>query len=345
MIGRRTVLAGLSAVPLAAFPMATSAAAPLPRIGGIVRVDPAMDDVVAADSPIEVLGSGYVWAEGPVWVPPSAPNSGFLLFSDVPSNIVHRWQPGRPVEPFLDPSGHARPVPDAIREGGSNGLAIDRAGYLLMADSGNRAIVRMDLKTRRRTTLASQFEGKRFNSPNDLAVAPDGSIWFTDPPYGLKDAEKSPLRELDFNGLYRLAPDGGLMAVDRGMHRPNGVALSPDGRTLYVAMSDEARPQILAWSLGGDGLPTGPSRVFHDFSDGVKQKLPGLPDGLKCDREGRVYATGPGGVTVLDRTGKVLGTISTGGPIANCGFGEDGRTLFLTAWKQLARVRLKASGW
>ncbi|TPE60601.1 SMP-30/gluconolactonase/LRE family protein [Sandaracinobacter neustonicus] len=335
-LGRRALLAGFAAMPLAARAESIGS-----HIGGIARLDPALDDVVAADSPIQVLGSGYGWAEGPVWVR----QGGYLLFSDVPGNIVWRWREGRPPERFLDPSGHARPVPDGIREGGANGLAIDGDGRLLLADSGNRNLQRLDLQSGARTVLASHWQGKRFNSPNDLVVAKDGAIYFTDPPYGLADGDKSPLKELEFNGLFRLGPDGVLSLLDRSLHRPNGVALSPDGLTLYLALSDEARPEILAYVLGADGMPQGAPRLFRSFADEAKAKQPGLPDGLTTDREGRVYATGPGGVNVLTPDGKLLGRISTGFPIANCAFGEDGRTLFLTSWKLLARVRLKAAGW
>ena len=232
-----------------------------------------------------------------------------------------------------------------IREPGVNGIAVDGKGGLVMADSGNRCIARLDLASGRRTVLVDRFEGKRFNSPNDVAVAADGAIWFTDPPYGLADAEKSALRELDFNGVYRLAPDGRLTLVDRSQHRPNGLALSPDGRNLYLALSDEARPQILVYRLGADGLPADGWTLFHDATPQARQGLPGLPDGLKVDRDGRVFASAPGGVHVPSPEGRLLGIISTGGPVANCAFGEDGRSLFLTSHRILARVRLKASGW
>lgn len=332
---RRTVLAGIAALPVAA------RAKPGERVGSITRLDPALDEVVATDSPIEVIGEGYSWAEGPAWVK----EGGFLLFSDPPNNIMYRWRPGGQPEKFLHPSGHPLPVPPGIREPGVNGIALDGQGRLVMADSGNRCIARLDLETGKRTVLVDRFEGKRFNSPNDVTVGADGAIWFTDPPYGLAEAEKSPLRELDFNGVCRLSPEGKLAVIDRSQRRPNGIALSPDGRTLYLALSDESRPQILSYKLGVDGLPLAAPTLFHDATPQAKQGLPGLPDGLKVDREGRVFATAPGGVHVLSPQGKLLGLISTGGAVANCCFGEDGRALFLTSHKILARVRLKSSGW
>lgn len=349
LIGRRGFVAGLAALPVAgrAAVPAGEAAVPAGEIGSILRLDPALDAVVDADSPIEVIGSGYTWAEGPVWVKagPAGDSGGFLLFSDPPNNIVHRWKPGGVPERFLHPSGHALPVPAGIREPGVNGMAPDGRGQLVLADSGNRLVARLDPATGTRSTLVERFEGKRFNSPNDVAVAADGAIWFTDPPYGLADAEQSPLRELDFNGVYRLGADGRLTLVDRSRHRPNGIALSPDGRSLYLALSDEARPQILVYRLGADGLPVAAAALFHDAGPQARQGLAGLPDGMKVDREGRVYATAPGGVHVLTPEGRLIGILSTGGPVSNCAFGEDGRTLFLTSQRIVARVRLKASGW
>lgn len=327
---RRAVIGGIAGLAL------TSPLRAQTLPSGITRLDPALDAIVDTAAPVEQLATGYRWAEGPVWVE----RGGYLLFSDVPSNIAWRWTAAEGARPFLDPSGFAGPMPAGIREGGSNGLAIDAKGRLVMADSGTRAIAAVDLATKRKTLLAERFEGKRFNSPNDLAIARSGAIYFTDPPYGLAEGDTSPLRELAFNGLYRLAPDGSLAVLDRSHHRPNGVALSPDERTLYLALSDEKRPEVLAYSLDDRGLPTG-MRLFHDMRAQLAAGAPGLPDGIKVDRAGNVYATGPGGVHVCAPDGRPLGIIATGKAIANCAFGEGGRSLFLTSHDMLARVRLK----
>lgn len=332
---RRAALAGLAVLPLA------PGLARAETVGRITRFDAGLDAVVDVGTPIEVLGTGYTWSEGPVWVK----DGGYLLFSDVPANVCYRWKQGEGVTRFLEPSGLAGPVPAGIREAGANGLAIDTQGRLIMADSGSRAIFALDLATKKKTPLADRFEGKRFNSCNDVAIRRDGTIYFTDPPYGLAEGDASPLKELAFNGVFRRTPDGTVHLVDKGLKRPNGVALSPDQRTLYVAMSDEARPEILAYALDGQGATTGAPRVFHDFRAALARKLPGLPDGLKVDKAGRVFATGPGGVYVLSPEGKALGLIATGKATANCAFGEDGRTLFLTSHDTLARVRLKSPGW
>ena len=333
MIARRHVLAGLAATAI------VGRAAAAATIGGVTRLDPALDRFVAAGATIEILGTGYRWAEGPVW----SPREQALLFSDVPANVVHRWTRAGGVTQLLSPSGLQTAVPSGIREAGANGLAFDREGRLLIADSGTRAIVRLDLRTQKRVVLADRFGGKRFNSPNDLVVAASGAIYFTDPPYGLAEGDTSPLREQPRNGVYRLAPDGTVALVDGELHRPNGVGLSPDGRTLYVSLSDEKRPEILAYPLGRDGLPTG-RRVFCDLRADLARGLPGLPDGMDVDRSGRVLATGPGGVHVLAPDGRRLGLIATGKAVANCCVGEDGRSLFMTSSDMLARVRLIGSG-
>lgn len=219
MIDRRMMLAGLAAVPLLD---AVGAAAKAPVIGTVRRLDPALDRIVAPGASVTRLAEGFRWAEGPVWVP----GSNCLLFGDPPSNTVHRWTAAKGVEIFLRPSGLQTPVPAAIREPGLNGLALDARGWLIAADSGSRAIVRIDLATRQRETLADRFDGKRFNSPNDLCVARSGAIYFTDPTYGLAEGDDLPLREVAWCGLYRLSPDGRVDLLDRSHRRPNGVALA-----------------------------------------------------------------------------------------------------------------------
>ena len=249
------------------------------------------------------------------------------------------------MEPFLDPSGLAGAIPPGIREAGANGLAIDADGALVIADSGTRAITRVNLSTRQRTILVDRYDGKRFNSCNDLAIGRDGSIYFTDPPYGLADGDDSPLKELAFNGVYRLPRGGAPQLLDDSLRRPNGIALVPGGDRLYVGCSDDAAPEIRVYDLARDGTVKGAGRRFIDFSDELARKLPGLPDGLKVARTGHVFATGPGGVHVIAPDGRKLGYISTGKPVANCAFGEDGRTLFLTSSDIVARLRLKITAW
>jgi gluconolactonase len=288
---------------------------------------------------IEALAGGFVWSEGPVWVREGA----YLLLSDVPANRMYRWSPTDGLCVFLDPSGHPDADAPGFREPGSNGLIPGPPGTILVADHGNRAIARLELATKRKTLLATHYEGRRFNSPNDLVRAADGSILFTDPPYGLEGLDRSPLKEQPVNGVYRLRPGGEAELMIATMTFPNGLVLSPDERTLYVANSDPRRAVILAFALDERGEIVG-ERVFADMTALAASGLPGLPDGMAIDAGGTLFATGPGGVHILAPTGARLGRIDTGTAIANCAFGEDGRTLFLASHGILARVRTRTRG-
>ncbi|QSQ45765.1 SMP-30/gluconolactonase/LRE family protein [Xanthomonas translucens pv. translucens] len=332
----------LAAAVLALFACCAKRQPPAPRfpvIGHVTAFDPAFADTVAADARIERIAEGFTWSEGPAWVR----DGGYLLFNDVPQNTMYRWSERDGLSVFLKPSGYAGPPLEALREAGANGLQAEPSGSVLLADSGNRSIARLDPATRRRTPLASAYDGHRFNSPNDLVRRSDGVVFFTDPPYGLKDGDTSPVKELRFNGVYRLDPDGSVHLLDDSLKLPNGIALSPDERTLYVANSDPARPIWTAYTLDARGAVTG-KRIFADASDIVGDANPGLPDGMAVASDGRLFATGPGGVLVFAPDGRRLGRIETGGPVANCAFGDDGRTLYMTSHTILARVRVKATG-
>ena len=305
----------------------------------IDRWDPAMDAIVPADFRIEKLAEGFGWAEGPIWVK----KGGYLLFTDVPGNKMWKWSEKGGLEKFLDPSGAADPDPAVWREAGANGLAILDSKSILLADTGNRMIQKLDLATKTKTPFATAFDGKKFSSPNDVARMKSGVVFFTDPPYGFKKFDEAPEKEISFNGVYRRGKDGQVTVVEQELHRPNGVALSPDQRTLYVAQSDPARPIIMAYSLDRKGQVTG-KREFAHFSDLVAAGAPGLPDGLAVAKDGTIFTTGPGGVIVLSADGKRLGRISNGKPTANCKFGDDGRTLYLTSHDTLARIRLNVAG-
>ena len=326
---RRALIAAALALPIAA-----RAGAQGPAVE-IVRSSPRLDTILPRDAGVELLGSGYRWTEGPVWVP----GRNWLLFSDVPQNRIWRWRRGRGVDLFLSPSGLAGAVPPSIREAGANGLALDSQGRLLMADSGSRTLARFDLATRKKTVLASRYAGKRFNSPNDMAVARDGSVYFTDPPYGLTDDDRSPLREQKINGVYRRMADGSVRLIDGEHRRPNGIGLSPDGATLYVQLSDEARPELLAYRLDRGGMPTGVSRLF-DYRADLASGGPGLPDGMEVGAKGNLFVSGPGGLHILAPDGERLGIVRLGRAISNCAIGEGGRSLFLTASDSVVRLPL-----
>lgn len=285
-----------------------------------------------------MLADGFTWAEGPVWV-----REGYLLFSDVPKNRIYRWAPGSPAASiFLEPSGGT--ATKGFREPGSNGLKPGGPGVILVADSGSRAIASLDLRTKAKRFLAERFGGKRLNSPNDLAVGPDGAIWFTDPPYGLEGVDESPLKEQSANRVYRLAPDGKVAAVESDLHFPNGIAFSPDGRTLYVSNSDPKKAVIVAFDVSPRGKVSR-RRVFADMTALAEKGLPGLPDGMTVDERGNLWATGPGGIHVLTPQGRELGLISTGVAISNCTFGgQDGRTLFMTSTHAIAALQTNVRG-
>jgi gluconolactonase len=212
-----------------------------------------------------------------------------------------------------------------------------------MCDHGNRSVARLDLATRRKEFLATHFEGRRFNSPNDLVLGSDGSIWFTDPPYGLAGLDASPLKEQPVNGVYRRHPKRDIELMVTDMSFPNGILLSPDERTLYVANSDPARAVVLAFQIGAGGA-LGAAEVFADMTDLARQGLPGLPDGMAVDKAGNLFVTGPGGVHIFSPGGARLGSIDTGTSIANCAWGEDGRSLFLASSHMLARIRTRTRG-
>lgn len=344
MTSRRAVLAASAALIAGGRSMtAQAAASAYPRIGRIRRLSPELDAIIAPDAVIEQLADGMVWSEGPVWIR----EGRYLLFSDVPANTIYRWSETDGKTVFLQPSGYDGPPTKIFREPGSNGMTLNLAGELLICDHGNRAVTQVDLATKKKTVIVDRFQGKRLNSPNDLVVARRdalrGSIYFTDPPYGLEGLDASPVKELTFNGVYLRRPSGELMVVDDKLTFPNGLALSPDEKRLYVAVSDPKGPVIMVYDLDLDGLPTA-RRLFFDATDLRKAGGPGLPDGLRVDVEGRLFATGPGGVLILNSDATLLGVIETGFPIANCAFGEDGKTLFLTSNHLLARVRTRTTG-
>ena len=308
-------------------------------LGVIERKDPALDALIPKDAVIEILAGGFDWSEGPVWVPEK--DGGHVLFSDIPKNMIWKWSAKDGLKEYLKPSGYTGKEKFTGKEPGSNGLALDKDGKLILCQHGDRRISRwVDGKF---VTLVDKYDGKRLNSPNDLTIKKNGDIYFTDPPYGLPELMKDKGKELDFQGVYRLTPKGELTLLTKEMTRPNGIALSPDEKTLYVANSD---PDLAIWKafpVKDDGT-LGEGKVFFDSTQLVKDKKPGLPDGLKVDTAGNVFATGPGGVLIFDKTGKHLGTLATGVPTANCGFGDDGSTLYITADKNLVRVKTKTKG-
>lgn len=315
-----------------------------PSFGTIERLAPEMDALIAPDAVIEKLAGGFEWSEGPVW----NPKAQTLLFSDVPRNVIFVWKEGVGTRDFLFPSGYtgARPREGMDREQGSNGLTLDAEGRLVLAQHGDRRVARW-VPGGGFVTLAEYYKFLRFNSPNDLVYDSRGNLYFTDPTYGLPRDREQPDRllgqELLFSGVFLLRPSGEVVLLTRELTFPNGVALSPQQRILYVAVSDPNNPVIMAYPILPDGTVE-PGTVFFDAKPLMNGRK-GLPDGLKVDRQGNLFATGPGGVLVISPRGQLLGIINTGEATANCAWGDaDGTTLYITAHMYLARVRTLTQG-
>ena len=339
-------LAALSPAPAPAqdrivdTPVKPSVSAPTPdlKIGTIEQFDPRLAEVIAPGSSMQIIGQGYDWAEGPAW----DRKDGSLLFSDIPPNVVMRFKEGEgPPKQFLKPSGYTGKTPRG-GEPGSNGLLFDKQGRLILCQHGDRRVARLEADGSF-TTLADRYDGKRLNSPNDAVFHSDGSIYFTDPSYGLEGGNGSPLKELPYNGVYRLAPDGKVTLLTKELSYPNGIGFSPDEKTLYVANSDGARAIWMAFLVQADGT-LGAGKVFFDATRGMKT-MKGAPDGLKVDAKGHIFATGPGGVLIFHPDGTNLGLLNTGEATANVGFGgPDGSTLFITADMYLLKLPTLTKG-
>lgn len=311
-------------------------------LGSIDSKEPKFDALIPKGSKIEVLAGGFKWTEGPVW----DKKAGALLFSDIPNNRVVRWSAKEGVKDFLKPSGYTGKAPFQGPEPGSNGLAFDKDGNLILCQHGDRRVARLG-PDGRFATLADKYMGKRLNSPNDLVFAKNGDLYFTDPPYGLPGQVKDPAKELDFQGVYRLSPKGELTLLTKEMTRPNGIALSPDEKTLYVANSDPDKAIWMAFPINADGT-LGQGKMIHDATADVKASPEkGLPDGMKVDAKGNIFATAVNGVYVFSPDFKLLGRIVTNDKTANVAWGDDGTVLYLCTNDKLTRVKTatKGPGW
>lgn len=304
--------------------------------GSVERLDSVINELIPADAKIEVLASGFEWAEGPLWLE----DQKALIFTDVPTNKVWKWTEQDSLSLYLEPSGYLGDREDK-REPGANGLTLDAEENLILCQHGERQIGRMmaslDAPKFEYETLVGEYEGKRFNSPNDLVFNAKGQLFFTDPPYGMDPWDE---KELDFQGVYRLDADGKVHLLIDSLSRPNGIALSPDQKTLYIAQSDPDKARYYAFDLDETGKVISGKVLFDATSlQGVSRK--GLPDGLKVHSNGTIFATGPGGVLVISSDGNHLGTILTENGTANCAFDSDEKHLYMTADGYLMRIALK----
>ena len=319
----------------------TQLSAQSPSKSALVKLDSSLDAIVSPTAEIEILKEEYFGlAEGPLWINEGA--SGYLLLSDVGANDIYRWTPDGTLSAFLQKTGwsgtdtttlHTYIRPTGGTTFGSNGITLDRQGRLVWAAQGDRAVIRQE-RDGTRTVLADRYQGKRFSRPNDVIVKSDGSVYFTDLPGA------TTIKELDFNGVF-LIKDGNVRVVEREL-TPNGLALSPDEKYFYVNHF-EGGGKIYRYDVMSDGALAN-RRVFVDMT---VDKAPGGADGVKVDQRGNLYSTGPGGVWIISADGKHLGTISTAtiGVMTNVAFGDpDGKTLYLTARRTLARIRVNVPG-
>lgn len=310
----------------------------------VVRLDPALDEIVQSDAKVEKLADGFRFTEGPVWIS----KGRYLLFSDIPDNVIYKWNSADgKISVVLKPSGFTGPDATGLgREAsngfetfyniGSNGITLDKQGSVVFCAMGDRQIVRWEADGRR-TVLASHYEGKRLNSTNDLVYRSDGTLYFTDPPSALRGGDNDPRKELPFNGVFMLK-DGKLRLLTRDL-RPNGLTFSPDEKHLYLAHTTNRT--IMRYDVQPDGTIAN-GQVFIDMNS---ESAPGGPDGMKTDQKGNIYSTGPGGIWIISPDGKHLGTLVFPENPANFTFGEaEGKTLFVTARRELYRMRLKIPG-
>jgi gluconolactonase len=304
-------------------------------LGTIVRLDPAIDELIPKDAQLEEVADGFTFVEGPIWRP-----SGVLWFSDVVGNVVRQYSPsdGKVTE-ILNPGGYdGKGNLPAGGYNGPNGSTADKDGAVLLCQHGFRRIVRIS-KDMKITTVVDKYQGKRLNSPNDVVYRSDGSFYFTDPPYGLPKGDDDPAKELKFNAVFRMA-NGKLQPVVKDLSRPNGIAISPDQKTLYIGNSEEKNRIWMAYDLAADGTASN-GRVFADVT---AEKEAGVPDGMKVDSKGNIWASGPGGIWIFSPAGKHLGTIKMPQIPANCNWGDDWKSLYITARTGLYRIKLSVAG-
>jgi len=308
-------------------------------IGTIERFDAALDDIISANAKPEIIADGFEWSEGPLWVE----KYNMLLFSDVPMNTIYKWTEEKGKEVYLKPSGYTGTEPSLSKEPGSNGLTFDKNGNLVLCQHGNRQMARMDAPLDKPEakfiTLADKYNGKRFSSPNDAVFNSAGELFFTDPPYGLQTQDDSDSKkEIPFNGVYKVKTNGEVILLVDSITRPNGIALMPGDNKLIVACSDGATPNWYIFDVKGDSVTNG--KIFYSASEEAKT-MTGVPDGFKIDKNGNVFATGPGGVYIFNNGGKKLGLIRLDNATSNCALSPDEKTLYITNDMFVLRVKLR----
>ena len=309
-----------------------------PTTGEIERLDPSLDSIIAPGAKAEIIADGLDWSEGPLWIE----KEHMLLFSDVPQNTIYKWTEEKGKEVYLTPSGYT----DTAKRGGetgSNGLTLDNNGNLILCQCGNRQIARMDAGLDKPSPkfipVANAYSGKKFNSPNDVIYNSKGEAFFTDPPYGLEKNMDDPKKEIPFQGVYKVKKNGDVILLTDSITRPNGIILLPGEKTLLVANSDPNKPNWYAFDMAGnDSLTNG--RIFYSTA-GYDKTVKGLPDGMKVDKAGNIFATGPGGVWIFNPSGKLIGKIKVPEATSNCAFSADEKTLYITNDMYVLRVQMR----
>lgn len=301
-------------------------------------LDPEALAIIDSSTAIEELGNGYKWAEGPVYIK----DGDYVLFSDIPNNRVMKWKEGSGITTYLEPAGHTYKEIKEV-EPGSNGLLLNARGELVLCQHGDRRLAKMDAPlsspTAKFVTVVDNYKGKRLNSPNDAVYAKNGDLYFTDPPYGLDKRLNDTAKQLDFQGVYRLKPNGQLDLLTKDIKFPNGIALSPDEKVLYLSNSDSTNMQWIRCQLDGNGLIKNSTAFFEPKQ--YNNTDAGNPDGMKVNKKGYLFAAGPKGIWIFNTTGKPIARIYTGQKTANCAFSPDEKTLFITASGYLMRVKLR----
>jgi len=307
------------------------------KTGTLEKVDPALDNIISPGSQAEIIAEGFDWSEGPIWVE----SQKMLLFSDVPRDTIYKWTEEKGKEVYLTPSGYTDPTPRG-GEMGSNGLTLDNDGNLILCQCGNRQIAKLDAPfdkpAPKYISLANNYNGKKFNSPNDVIVNSKGEIFFTDPPYGLEKNMDDPKKEIPFQGVFKVQKDGKVVLMTDSLTRPNGLAFLPGEKTMIVANSDPARPNWYAFDMDDKGQFTN-ARIFYSTVGYKAEK--GLPDGFKIDKNGNVFATGPGGLWIFNSAGKLLGRMKFDESTSNVAFSPDEKTLYITNDMNVLRLKMR----
>jgi gluconolactonase len=308
------------------------------KTGVIEKMDAALDSIIDPAAKAEIIAEGFQWCEGPVWIE----KHNMLLFSDVPRDTVYKWTEEKGKEVYLTPSGYTDTIPRG-GEMGSNGLLLDAKGNLVLCQCGNRQMARMDAPldkpAPKYTSLAGRYANKRFSSPNDAAYNSAGELFFTDPPYGLEtQSDNDPKKEIAWNGVYKVKTNGEVVLLLDSIPRPNGIAFLPGEKQLIIACSDPEKPNWYIYDVAGDSLTNG--RIFYSTLH-EKEGVKGLPDGLKVNRQGIVFASGPGGIWIFDSKAKLLGKIKLDESASNVALSADEKTIYVTNDMQVLRIKLR----